>query len=99
VSAFKIGECVTWTSQSAGVEIAKVGTVKEIVPAGSRPIGRSKFNAPGGPRDHESYIVRVRGRGLYWPRVAGLRPFPSPRAAAASATTSEPIPATPTEDA
>lgn len=28
-------------------------------------------------RDHESYVVRVKGRGLYWPRVSALRSAPS----------------------
>lgn len=70
---FNIGDAVTWTSQSAGRHVEKTGKVEEIVRAGTVPVGRSKFNDPGSARDHESYLVRVPGRGLYWPRVSGLK--------------------------
>ena len=75
MSDFKIGDVVEWTSQSAGSVATKIGTVEGVVWAGQRPERTSRNPSPGAPRDHASYLVRVKGRGLYWPRVAHLRMF------------------------
>lgn len=79
MSAFKIGDVVEWTSQSASYYIKKTGVVEAVVAAGERPSKLSKAPSPGAARDHESYLVRVKGRGLYWPRVSHLAaPRPAP---------------------
>lgn len=70
---WKVGDHVEWESQSGGYYAVKRGTVVVVVPAGTNPGEMSKNRNPGAARDHESYLVRVRGRGLYWPRVANLR--------------------------
>lgn len=74
MSAFKVGDRVEWTSQSAGCTRTKAGTVETVVPAGCIVPKLSCNPNPGACRDHESYLVRVKGRGLYWPRVKALRP-------------------------
>lgn len=75
MSGFKVGDQVEWTSQSAGFRATvKRGIVEGVVPAGTRPASVSKNPNPGAARDHESYIVLVRGKGRYWPRVKHLRP-------------------------
>jgi hypothetical protein len=70
---FKVGDIVEWTSQAAGCTRTKRGEVVEVVPAGCQPVPMSKNRNPGNARDHESYLVRVKGAGLYWPRVSALR--------------------------
>lgn len=74
---FKVGDVVTWRSQSAGVWKVKQGEIAMVIPAGKRPASKDS----GLFRDHESYTVRVREIGesggvkssrLYWPRVAQL---------------------------
>jgi len=75
---FNLGAMVKWTSQAGGCTVDKVGEVLEVVPAGSYP-DRERFlplykkSGIGLKRDHESYVVRVKGRGLYWPRVSHLQ--------------------------
>jgi len=74
---FSIGDEVEWTSQSAGYKTTKRGVVVQIVPAGLRPDSEafpSLHRRAGLQRDHDSYVVRVRGRGPYWPRVSLLEP-------------------------
>jgi hypothetical protein len=71
--AFKVGDRVEWTSQAAGVTRTKVGVVEHVVAPREDPGPMSKNRVPGMPRDHESYLVRVKGRGCYWPRVKALR--------------------------
>ena len=68
---FKIDDEVEWVSQSGGHSLTKVGTVVFIVPPKTRPPYLIKN--PGLPRDHESYVVKVTGRGYYWPRMSVLR--------------------------
>lgn len=78
---FKIGDRVEWTSQAGGWTRTKIGTVETVVPPGCIVPKCSKNPNPGACRDHESYLVRVQKKGLYWPRVAALRPaasHPSP---------------------
>lgn len=76
---FKVGDSATWTSQAAGRTVTKTGVVEQVVRAGASP-DRERFpqlyRGPGVgmPRDHESYVVRVKGRGLYWPRSKALKP-------------------------
>lgn len=76
-TAFQTGDQVTWTSQAAGHAATKVGVVADVVPPGAEP-DRARWpqlhrGGIGMPRDHESYVVRVTGRGIYWPRVSALR--------------------------
>lgn len=80
----KIGDRVTWTSQSQAYRTTKVGEIIAIVPAGTPPgdmlpAGFKCNSSPGYgfPRKHESYLVRVEGKGrrAYWPRVARLALF------------------------
>jgi hypothetical protein len=74
---FNLGAMVKWTSQAGGCTVDKVGEVQEVVPAGKKP-DRARFptlykgSGIGLKRDHESYVVRVNGRGVYWPRVSHL---------------------------
>lgn len=69
MSTFKVGDRVRWTSQAGGYTRAKVGVVERIVPPkGQAGLKVTQFCQ----RDHESYIVRVNGRGLYWPLVSKL---------------------------
>lgn len=75
---FVLGQSVSWTSQSAGYVKEKIGTIEQVVPAGSRP-DKDRFPSlykgagVGAARDHESYVVRVKGQGVYWPRVTQLK--------------------------
>ena len=69
----RVGTRVEWTSQSAGIAAVKRGIVEAVIPRGERPAKTSKNPVPGAARDHVSYLVRVKGRGLYWPRVSHLR--------------------------
>jgi hypothetical protein len=77
MSAFVKGAKVTWRSQSAGTWKEKTGQVVAVVPADGYPtealkaVGINGRAGDGRPRDHESYVVRARGR-LYWPRVSAL---------------------------
>jgi len=76
--AGKVGDEVMWVSQSAGFVAAKRGVIEALVPAGMRPEKTSKNPAPGAARGHLSYLVRVKGHGLYWPRVSQLSLVPRP---------------------
>lgn len=69
----KQGDEVEWTSQSAAAHRTKRGIVERVVPAGVRPPKLSKNANPGQSRDHTSYLIRVKGKGLYWPRVSHLK--------------------------
>ncbi len=75
---FKVGDQVSWSSQSGGYVKSKSGTVAEVVPAKRSP-SRELFDAlykgagVGLPRDHQSYVVMV-GSRPYWPRALALRP-------------------------
>ena len=74
---FAVGDTATWTSQAGGYAKDKVGVVVAVVPAGQYP-SREDFpslyrNAGVGMhRDHESYVVHVKGAGVYWPRTRAL---------------------------
>lgn len=77
----KPGDRVEWTSQSQGRSTTKRGEIIVVVPAGKQ----ARKYAPryacsniwnfGHSRNHESYLVKVDGKGnhLYWPRVAHLK--------------------------
>ena len=75
--AFDIGDTVSWSSQAGGHAKKKVGVVVAIVAAGQYP-SREDFPSlhrsagVGMHRDHPSYVVRVKGAGLYWPRAKTL---------------------------
>lgn len=79
MSKFKLGATVEWTSSSGGSSKTKRGQVEVIVPAGSYVEKlTTELNWPGGPRYHESYLIRVHGKTarskgkLYWPVVSRL---------------------------
>lgn len=73
---FKVGDLVTWTSQSSGVVRTKKGEVVEVIPPGGRP----NIQGAGSPRKHESYVVdaacvdvtKNKRWRKYWPIVSKL---------------------------
>jgi hypothetical protein len=77
---FYAGDTVCWNSQANGWWAEKTGVVMALVGAGEWPhkvadqmnLRDRKFDGPG-PRNHISYLVRVPGRGTYWPRTHHLR--------------------------
>lgn len=74
---FKKGDFVTWTSQAGSYEKTKTGQIVAVVAPGIPPkrCVPSGFDLrnPGGPRNHESYLVQVgRQINLYWPLVKKL---------------------------
>lgn len=71
--AVKLGDMVQWTSQAGGCTRTKRGAIVAVVPAGTMPDTRKVSRYGGGmARDHESYLVKVPGKGTYWPRVNAL---------------------------
>ncbi|MFA5048709.1 MAG: hypothetical protein WC516_06815 [Patescibacteria group bacterium] len=82
---FKVGDEVMWSSQASSFEKVKQGVVVGIVPKGVH-VHRGflvrgtehlmKYNksrlGDGYGRDHESYLVLVNDKYLYWPRVSQL---------------------------
>lgn len=71
MTAFRVGDVVEWTSQSAGVVKRKRGEVIALLKPGEWLSGPRRI------RDHVSYVVRVREpylqrSRLYWPRVPQL---------------------------
>lgn len=80
----KVGDKVEWESQSSGFKTKKVGTIRVVVPpydVADRyiPKGNTSWRM-GLSRDHESYLVKVEGKGnrLYWPLVKYLKKVPVP---------------------
>ncbi len=69
IQSFSVGDIVRWSSQSFGCPKTKTGEVIRVIPAGA-PSGVKKS---GRPRDHESYVVRVKGSGEMWPLVRYLQ--------------------------
>ena len=67
VARYVGGDKVRWQTEPGGDE--KVGSVHEVVPANRQPHSKH-FDTT---RDHESYIVWVPTRGMYWPQVAVLK--------------------------
>ena len=82
----KVDDCVEWTSQSAGYTTIKRGKIVAVVPEKGNalqfvPEGfgcRNRYGF-GMPRSHESYLIKVKGKGrkLYWPHVSGLKKIDS----------------------
>ena len=81
-TALKEGAWVQWTSQSHGYQSTKIGTIAEVVCAGSKP-NRKRFPylykgaECGAPRSHTSYVVEVHGKygnlnKPYWPIASKL---------------------------
>lgn len=84
---FSVGNCVSWSSHSASGKTGKKGIVRFVVPAGGVPSlivrenGRHwkiKYSTSPLPRDHESYLIEVKGPEghkprLYWPVVSKLK--------------------------
>lgn len=73
MNKIKEGTKVTWTSQSNGSYVTKIGTVVEVVPVGKDP--ELQIPGCGCARNHESYVVDVkRGKTsrLYWPIASKL---------------------------
>ena len=70
----KVGDQVEWTSQAGGNTRTKRGKIVAVVPAGTMPDTKGVSHYGGGmARNHESYLVKVLGKGTYWPRAAALR--------------------------
>lgn len=75
---FKVGNQVTWSSQSWGETKTKIGTIVAIVPVGKSaydfiPEGMS-IRSAGFSRKHESYLIkRPNSKVLSWPRVEYLQ--------------------------
>lgn len=71
----KLGDKVTWSSQSGGYMATKTGEIIEVVPCDAVP----RCAETTLPRGHESYVVMVRpAKGnakpkKYWPRVSALK--------------------------
>lgn len=73
-----VGTRVRWTSTSQGYTKTKEGVIEVVVAPGHTPNNFAvipdnqlrKFTS--NPRDHVSYIVRVRSRTFYWPLVKNL---------------------------
>ncbi len=81
VSGLQINDEVTWKSQAGGFWKTKTGTVVAVVPPRVSPLRvfPEEYKPPRvdgvwATRDHESYLVYVRGQGrrLYWPRINEL---------------------------
>lgn len=75
---FKIGDRVVWASQSQGKSLVKEGIIAMVVPEDKCPErfvpdGFRMKPSSGMPRNHESYLVWVKSRGIYWPRVSALK--------------------------
>lgn len=83
---FTLGQKVTWSSQSQGNHVRKVGTIVAVVFPKHQP-DKKRFPSLhkaycGGARPHESYVVEVPGKPkksgapgkpkVYWPVVSGL---------------------------
>jgi len=70
----RLNDNVQWTQQIAGRAHTRNGVVVAVIAAGKqpdrvlfRPLFRGATTLP--TRDHESYVVLVGDRTLYWPRV------------------------------
>lgn len=78
MSDIQLDDTVEWVSQAAGYTRTKVGVVVGLVPVGHLP-DRDRFpslyrgSGVGMSRDHVSYVVKVTGRGVYWPIAKKLR--------------------------
>jgi len=74
----RLDDKVQWTHQCGGRALARSGVVVAVLAPGKQP-DRTLFRAlyRGAQalpiRDHESYVVLVGDRTLYWPRVRLLR--------------------------
>lgn len=87
----KIGDLVTWTSQSCGISKTKTGTIGHIVPPCVNPDLRGiakKLNVrvhdlSSSSRPIETYLVIVPSENpcakarLYWPRTSWLKLVPA----------------------
>lgn len=87
---YRVGSRVKWSSSAGGITTAKRGVVVSVIPGGRQSgklarqevaarkgTHKSKFGN-GSARDHESYLVSVKGDGnrqprLYWPRTSTLK--------------------------
>ncbi|HYA60198.1 MAG TPA: hypothetical protein VED85_07545 [Burkholderiaceae bacterium] len=74
----RLNDNVQWTQQAAGHALTRSGVVVAVIAAGRqpdrvlfRPLFRGSATLP--TRDHESYVVLVGDRTLYWPRARLLR--------------------------
>ena len=74
----RLNDNVQWTQQVGGRAHTRTGVVVAVIAAGRqpdrilfRPLFRGAATLPA--RDHESYVVLVGDRTLYWPRARLLR--------------------------
>ena len=77
---FEVGDVVTWASSASGSCKEKTGVVEHVLPPRQDPRDVTReLDAPGLPRAHVSYLVRVPGKTprakgkLYWPVADKLR--------------------------
>lgn len=74
---FELGDRVAWSSPVGGPDRRMTGHVVAIVQAGELP-PKGDFPSlhakpgPGKPRDHVSYVVAAKGRGIFWPVAKAL---------------------------
>lgn len=75
---FRLNDSVQWTQQVAGHARTRSGVVVAVIAPGRQPdrsmcrqLYRGAETLP--IREHESYVVLVGDRTLYWPRVRLLR--------------------------
>lgn len=86
-NAFRVGDQVSWTSQSRGTSLTKAGTIAAVVRPGQaafeaasaakrtvRPTNLQNLNPAYAAlsRSDVSYVVNVGGKA-YWPRVQKLQ--------------------------
>jgi len=74
----RLNDTVQWTQQVGGRAHTRTGIVVAVIAAGKQPdhvLFRSLFRGAATlpARDHESYVVLVGDRTLYWPRARLLR--------------------------
>lgn len=67
---FKVGDRVSWSSQSGGYWKDKTGEVIEVVAPKSRP--SKHIGSTALPRDKESFVVIV-GKTTYYPVASKLK--------------------------
>lgn len=73
-AVFKVGETVAFTFEASGKSFTKEGIVMSVVPAGVDPQFYKHGAKQGCPRDHISYLVRIKGTlRLYWPLTKDLK--------------------------
>jgi hypothetical protein len=74
----RVGDKVTWKSQSHGHSKTKTGIIIVVIPRRTNPLSIDEVKKMklcfeyGSGRDHDSYMVKANNR-VYWPRVKHLK--------------------------